>query len=384
MKTPSVRNVLGQPSWRLANSAIEAFLTVQGGHLGPITFDRQGSKIQPMSVAPWYREKKVPGMPPIIDVLRGDFFCMPFGGNDTPYRGEQHPVHGETANAKWTCQSIQKSDGQTTLHARLKTKIRRGQVDKRITLVDAHPVVYQTHTISKMAGRMNMGHHAMVQFPDRPGSGLVATSRFVQGQVFLQREENPITDGYSSLKPAAEFDSLDSVPTLIGDTTDLSRYPARRGYEDIVMLTADPSLTFAWSAVTFPKERYAWFALKDPALLPQTVFWISNGGRHHAPWNSRHTNVMGIEEVCAYFHPGLAQSAKANPQNKAGHPTTIQLNAKKPTTLPYAFGVTRVPARFGHIQRIEQESPEGIVLIDTQGKSVRVPFDLNRIQNPSV
>ena len=33
--------------------------------------------------------------PPVIRVLRGDFFCMPFGGNEGSFRGERHLVHGE-------------------------------------------------------------------------------------------------------------------------------------------------------------------------------------------------------------------------------------------------------------------------------------------------
>jgi hypothetical protein len=44
-----------------------------------------------------------PGIPAILQVLRGDFFCLPFGGNTRSFRGENHPPHGETANARWTC-----------------------------------------------------------------------------------------------------------------------------------------------------------------------------------------------------------------------------------------------------------------------------------------
>ena len=65
--------------------------------------------------------------------------------------------------------------------------------------------------------------------------------------------------------------------------------------------------------MTFPAERFVWFALKDPRILRKTVLWISNGGRHYPPWNGRHINVMGLEEVTAYFHLGLADSARKNP-----------------------------------------------------------------------
>jgi hypothetical protein len=105
------RLVLGQPSWRLASTEVEAFVTETGGHLGPVTFDRRGRKIQPLSVAPWAEEEFDPPLRPVIKVLRGDFFCLPFGGNATPFRNEQHPVHGETANARWQFESLARKEG---------------------------------------------------------------------------------------------------------------------------------------------------------------------------------------------------------------------------------------------------------------------------------
>ena len=177
---------------------------------------------------------------------------------------------------------------------------------------------------------MNLGHHAMLKFPDLPGSGFVTTSRFVYGQVFPQAFELPENLGYSWLKPGAEFKSLERVPTQNGETADLTRYPARRGFEDLVMLVSDAKAPFAWTAVSFPRERYVWFALKDPRVLRETVFWLSNGGRHYPPWNSRHVNVMGLEEVTSYFHLGLAESARTNPISRKGFPTCLALNPKKP------------------------------------------------------
>ena len=99
------RIVRGQPSWRIASPHVEAFVTELGGHLGPVSFRLGGKRIEPYSVAPWAEERIDPATPNILRVLRGDFFCMPFGGNETPYRGERHPVHGETANARWELKS---------------------------------------------------------------------------------------------------------------------------------------------------------------------------------------------------------------------------------------------------------------------------------------
>ncbi len=190
-KTQSTkRMVCGQPSWRLASSEVEAFVTERGGHLGPVTFERRGRRIQPYSVAPWAKEEFDPPLKPIIQVLRGDFFCLPFGGNAKPFRREKHPVHGETANARWRLESLESHNGRTCLHLSLRTKIRPGRVDKRIFLVEGQNTLYCQHRVSGMRGPMNPGHHAMLKFPDEPGSGLLSTSRFVYGQVLPQPFES--------------------------------------------------------------------------------------------------------------------------------------------------------------------------------------------------
>ncbi len=346
------RIVCGQPSWRLASPQVEAFVTEVGGHLGPVTFDRKGRKLRPYSVAPWAEESTDPSMPAILKALRGDFFCMPFGGNDTPFGREKHPLHGETANARWQFQSLETTAARTCLHLSLTTKVRPGRVDKRICLVDGQNTLYSQHVVSGMSGPMNLGHHAMLKFPDAPGSGLVSTSRFVYGQVFPQAFELPEKRGYLWLQPGAEFKSLQRVPTITGQTADLTHYPARRGFEDLVLLVSDAKEPFAWTAVTFPKERYVWFALKDPRVLRETVFWLSNGGRHYPPWNSRHVNVMGLEEVTSYYAVGLAESARPNPISRKGLPTCLILSPKTPLVVPYIMGVAAIPAGFDRVTSI--------------------------------
>ncbi len=375
------RIIHGQPSWHLASTQVEAFVTELGGHLGPVTFDRKGRKLKPYSVAPWTEEQTAPSLPPILKVLRGDFFCLPFGGNSSPFGTEKHPVHGETANGRWRFRSLETRGGRCCLHLSLQTKVRPGRVEKRLWVVDGHNAIYSQHAVSGMNGPMNFGHHAMLKFPDAPGSGLVSTSRFVYGQVLPQAFELPANGGYSWLKPGAEFTSLRKVPTLAGDTTDLTRYPARRGFEDLVLLVSDPKAAFAWTAVTFPQERYVWFALKDPRVLQETIFWLSNGGRHYPPWSGRHINVMGLEEVTSYFHLGLAESARKNPLSAKGFPTCVKLNPGKQLVVPYIMGVAEIPAGFARVASI-RETPggRGICLESANGKRATAAVDLAFLQ----
>ena len=160
-------NCLGQPSWRFSSDKIEAAITRLGGQLAPVRF-RLGRKIvEPFSVAPWAEEKLAPGTPRVLQALRGDFFCAPFGGNASPYRGEHHPPHGEAASEPWKFESLDKNDDATELRLSLTTKVRPGKIDKLIRLRSGEPVLYCRHVLSGMKGAMSIGQHAMLKFPRR-------------------------------------------------------------------------------------------------------------------------------------------------------------------------------------------------------------------------
>lgn len=374
MSAPTLHIVHGQSSWSFRSSHVHANLTRVGGHLGPVAFRLAHRLVSPFAVAPWAEEKLAPDTPGLLRALRGDFFCAPFGGNGTAWRKEQHPPHGETANSAWRLQAFERSADRSTLHASLKTTIRSGLVDKFITLIEGHTALYQRHVLTGR-GAMSVGHHALVKFPDVPASGVVSTSRFVRAQVLPDWFERPEARGYQALRPGAEFRALDRVPMLTGGLTDISQFPARRGFDDLVMLTADDRLPFAWNAVTFAQARYVYFALRDPRVLRQTLLWMSNGGRHYPPWNGRHTAVMGIEDTTSYFHYGLAESAKPNPVNRNGIPTTITLSARSPSMINYIMGVAAIPTGFDYVKSIHAVD-DGIELIAESGKRSRTPLNL--------
>ncbi len=375
MNRMKTRAICGQKSFLIATKTVEAAVTETGGHLAPVTFKLGRQTVQPFAIAPWWKEKLTSDIPPILRVLRGDFFCLPFGANTQPYHGERHPVHGETANARWKCAGIEHGAQSVTLHLTLNTKIRRGRVDKRIRLISGHPVVYQEHTLTGFRGPMNFGHHATLQFPDHEGAGRLSTSRVAYAQVPPEPVENPAAKGYSMLQPGAVFHSLSAVPTITGDTTDLSHYPARRGFEDIVLLVADPNLKLAWTAVAFPDQRYVWFALRDPRVLAATLLWLSNGGRHYPPWNGRHVNVLGVEDLTAYFHYGLAASAAPNLLTEAGYRTHHVLDPDRPFTLRYIMGVAPISDEFDRVAELKCNS-DHVTLVSTDGEETTVPLDV--------
>jgi hypothetical protein len=373
-----MESVFGHPSWRIATNDVEAFVTRTGGHLGPVVFDRSNRKIFPFSIAPWWNEDIGPDQPNVLRVLRGDFFCLPFGNNQRSYCGELHPPHGETANAEWRLESCSQNGSRVAIVLSLQPSVREGRVEKTITLIEGHNAVYCMHRISRMSGKMNLGHHAMLKLPEESGSGVLSTSRFEYGQVFTVPLEDAAKGGYSALKPGARITTLDRVPLISGGHTDLRHHPARRGYEDLVQLFSDRELPFAWTAMTYPKQRYVWFSLKNPRILTGTILWLSNGGRHYAPWSGRHVNVIGVEEVTSYFHLGLRESVESNPSTERGYQTSLCFRRDRSYEVPYIMAVAQIPQGFDRVSRIEPDSKH-VVLVAASGKRVRAPLCLEML-----
>ena len=366
---PTTENYMGTDSWRLASDAVEAYLTRDGGHLGPVSFQLEDKRVQPFAIAPWAEEKLPPDSPAVLRPLRGDFFCMPFGANARSWHGERHPLHGETATGRWRVESASQVAGGAELTATLKTHVRPGLVRKRLRLVTGQTVIYCRHELSGFSGPICLGHHAMLKFPEEEGSGRIAVSPFRFGQVNPLPFESPAEGGYSALKIGARFRSLAKVPLAVGGYTDLTRYPARAGFEDVVMVTARPT-RLAWTTVSFPRQGWLWFALKEPRTLASTVLWHSNGGRHYPPWNGRHRGVLGLEEVTGYFAFGLAESCAPNPLSRRGIPTSLRLKPSTTLAVNYVMGVTALPRGFDAVHQVEFVE-NAVEFIDASGLRAR-------------
>lgn len=375
-KMPTKTSVVDhQKSWVMANDRVSLALTQTGGHLGPVAFKMTKGTLTPFSVAPWHGENRKE-IPALLNILRGDFFCMPFGGNDEAYRKEKHPIHGETANKAWTLVGHQGCDHSEELTAVLKTKTRPGKVTKTIRLVEGQRAIYQKHTLEGYAGPMPLGHHAMLRFDE---SGLLSTSDLAWGQVFPGPFENPALGGYQALIPGARFDRLDRVPAMGGGVADLGTYPARDGFEDLVMLPAASGVTLGWTAVVFPKSKWMYLALRRTDSLRSTVLWMSNGGRHYAPWEGRHRRIMGIEDVTAHFHSGIAGSVAARGKLPDGIPTALELKKDKPTTIPYVMAIAEVPPGFDRVKQVHPQTnllQSGVNIVDAKGKKIFLELDM--------
>ncbi len=348
--------VHGRPAYVLDDGATSVFVTQTGGHMTAAFAGAEGRKIAPYHVSPWQEESDEIS-PPILAVLRGDFFCLPFGANAARFRGERHPPHGETANAQWTLVDRKAGEGRTSLTLALDTRVRPGRVTKRLTLVAGHSVVYSTHVIEGFSGPAPLGHHATLAVPETEGALRTATSPIRFGITNPTPFSDQAKGEYQSLAVGVRFTDPRRVPQIFKDApdADVTRFPARRGYADFFLLVNDLAATAdgpAWSTAVNVEAGYLWFALKDPRVLPVTAVWIENRGRHAAPWKGRN-HCLGLEDVCSYFADGVAPSAARNLLLEEGVPTVVDLRADRPTSVHYIQGAVPVPAGFDVVRGVE-------------------------------
>lgn len=351
-----LREIHHQPSWQIATRQMQLAVTRQGGQMAPVTFHRDTKKpVQPYYISPWQGEGLTIADDPVLEPLRGDFFCMPFGA-PTRVGKLKHFCHGVPATRNWDFVAADRAEGITSLTLTIRDGKLGGQITKGLYLVEGQNVVYSQHMLRGFDCRTSLGHHATLAMCEKPGSVLLAHSPMRFGMTNPTRVGHPEERQYDSIEINKRFRSLEKVPLKFKNERygDFSALPARRGYTDLIGLFNKPG-NVAWSAATFTDGGYLWFALKDPAVQPTLLLWVSNRGRHNRPWWGRNC-CLGMEDVCGFFAEGRKDSIRANLLTRAGVPTWVKLSPKRPTVVNYIQGVVRVPKAFGRVADAELES----------------------------
>lgn len=349
----------------LRSDLVSLAVTETGGHLSDVTFHLDGGRtVRPMHTAQWAGEALGPDTPPILRMLRGDFFCAPFGASDV--LPEMPDVHGLPACGTWRVTH----EAPGLLEAELDGTVLGATVSKRVELREGETVVYQRHTMRGGSGRLPVGHHAMLRAETELQ---LAFSPWTQALTAPEPDETP-PDGRPLLRNDQVIADLRRAARMDGGTVDLSRFPGPDGYEAIVMLVNVRTPPFAWTAATSAEGGWVWFALKNPRVLPQTLLWLSNGGRDYAPWNGRHRRAIGLEEICGYFHLGHARSTAPNPVEAGGSPTTVRLSPEEPLVVSYLFGLAAIPREFGPVETVAA-AQGGVTLTGASGHAVFAPCD---------
>lgn len=364
-----METIHGSASFTLRSAEVELAVTRRGGHLAPVSYRLPGGRtVSPLALAPWRPDQVDPALPPLLAELRGDFLCLPFGGQ------RDGPPHGDTANADWTLLD----QGPRTLALGISTRDTRCRVTKRLSLVDGHAAVYAEHIVEGLEGAWNYGTHAILDLSALPdGAARLSTSAFRLGSVY-PAEFSPAAEGATGcLLPGARFDDLSRVPRKDGGLADAGRYPARRGNDDLILVAnqpATPDQPFGWTAASLP--GWAWIQLKRVSDFPCTLMWISNGGRTAHPWEGRHLGRLGLEEVCSHFCDGV-DAAREDRLAGEGIPTFRRFRPDQPVRLPLIQAAVAAPEGFGRVVSVRPEGPGAVRVTGENGASALSPLDWN-------
>jgi hypothetical protein len=339
------------------------------GQLVRVEITRDGRVVAPFHRAPW---ADVPGpIPGTLDAphlarLSGDFFCAPFATSDV----EAAPPHGWPANSPWRPLAVEQFEGGARARFVLARRVLGAEVTKELTVRDGHPFLYQRHLFTHGRGDIPVANHAMVSLP---GGGWLSFSAKRWAESPASPLETDPSRGRSILAYPSRTADLASFRTAVGGTVDLTRYPLSEAHEDFVVLVEADESPLGWTAVRRPEGDLA-LMLKNPAELPVTMLWFSNGGRYYAPWNGRHRNVLGVEDGRTFLAEGHIKSINPNPLSLAGIPTAIQLEPDGTVDVRHVIGAVPVNPDFGQVSNVRAETG-ALIVEDVSGAALRLPFD---------
>jgi hypothetical protein len=345
-------------------------LDLMAGHIRRLQLSDAGRDLAPFHVAPWVDDPAIVGdesLPANLRHLSGDFFCAPFATSDV----EEAPPHGWPANSAWDLVETRGIPGGVTSLYRLRRPVLGATVEKRFTLREGHPFLYQTHLFRGGEGALPVANHAMVALPDGGRLAFSPKQRIETPDVAL--EPDPARGRSRLAYPAATSDPT-KVAMSDGTVANITRYPIASRHEDFVMMIESPGQALGWLAASRPAGRDAMLSLKNPKDYPVTFLWMSNGGRDYAPWNGRHVGVLGVEEGRSYSIYGHRASIEPNPLSDSGVPTALRLAPGGTAEVRNVIGAIALPDSGAAVAGIVDRGGSLLVSFE-DGTERTVPFD---------
>ena len=319
--------------WRYGSLAVQR----HGAMLAPLTFLlANGKQASPMHVAPWADEPEAACLPGVLQKLRGDWPCIPFG----------YAVDDPTAPADWArfngpAEAGEEIHGHSSNHAWSWVESVKGSLGLSLDYPEGHPVrrVHRTITPDPNAPAVDLTFTVEIAAECRLPLGLHSTFRLPLLTEGARIEPGPFDHGRTypgSVEPAAPFFAIDrtfsslaAVPLREGGTHDARRVPLPVDTEELLQLNGIESVALANHAEGY-RVRLKWNGEHFPSLL----LWMSNRGRKAFPWNGRHV-ALGMEPICSPFGMGPASARADNPIARSGTPTARDFRAGEIFTTHY-------------------------------------------------
>ena len=259
---------------------------------------------------------------------------------------------------------------------RLDRKAMGADLVKELRLVDGHPFLYQRHVFTGgQADGMSVANHAMVSLPN---GGRISFSPKRWWETPVTPLETDPARGRSLLASPTRTTDPTHFPLAAGGEADITRYPFASRHEDFAIGVEAEGSRLGWTTVARGAEGDLFISLRNPARLPMTMLWFSNGGRDYAPWSGRHVNCLGVEEGLNRNMLGDSIGRSPNPLDAAGMPTGLSLKLGDTAEVRHVIG--QVP--WGGDGRIAGMTPvaDGIEVKAADGKAEAIPCDLAFLQ----
>ena len=312
---------------------VRARIDLLFGMISELVVERDGRKVSMLHKVPWLGEKMPEDAAPHLGGLAGDFFCAPFGDASA----DNAPGHGWPANTTWIA-SRDGAEGQRdgcALPARPQgdgRRPRQGTAARR-----RPPLPLPAPHLHRRPCRGHVGRQPRDGFAAewRPAELLAKT---LVGDAADHRS-SPIRRAGARCSRARSRPPIPSIfrsPPAARPTS--HNYPFASRHEDFAIGVEAEGSRLGWTTVARGKEGDLFISLRNPARLPMTMLWFSNGGRDYAPWSGRHVGCLGVEEGLNRKMLGDSAGRTPHPLDAAGVPTGLTLDPSGSVEVRHIIG----------------------------------------------
>lgn len=325
--------------WRLAWDHGSAEVQSLGAMIGPLSL-RIGAEreLELLHVAPWAGMTRAQNLPGLMQRLRGEWPCLPFGCTERPLglperwaslQPDDAWAHGYAANHHWHCLSATEHRIRMAIDYPSASPIEH--IEREIAAdPDSAAIDITLRVWARRPAQLPVGLHPTFRLPPAPGRVQLLLGAHEGIHSYPAHPAGAI----SRLQPDTRSESLAALAGVDGPL-DLSRLPLHGPAEELVQvrgLRAGAGKTdapFALHYLDYDACAGLWW---DTGHLPDLLLWVSNGGRIHFPWMSKHL-ALGAEPVNSVFD--LGRVAETPPGHALADRRGILLTPDRPWETRY-------------------------------------------------